>query len=288
MITNKTQLVGLLGASLGHSVSPAMHNRVYREMGLDYLYLPVEVSAENLPLVFNAMKKMNFAGCNVTIPYKEAIIPLLDEVDPVAAKIGAVNTVQFADGKARGFNTDGSGFLCSLQEEGGITVCEKRVLILGSGGAARAIAMTLAAEKAAHITLCNRTSAKAAALAAEINSKVHPCADFISTERMEMEKSAREADLLVNATSIGMLPEITALPCPKSCISPHHIVADIVYNPHQTALLQEARKRGAKVVHGCGMLVWQGVEAFTLFTGKKPAASIMKKEVQRALRKSGV
>ncbi len=280
MITVNTKLVGLLGFPLGHSLSSAMHNRAYQEMGLDYCYLPIEVSGEDLPVVFAAMKKMNFAGCNITIPYKEKIIPLLDELDPLAATIGAVNTVQFNDGKAKGFNTDGSGFLRSLQEEG-FSLCEKKVLIFGSGGAARAIAMTLAEGGAAHITLCNRTKEKAVSLAAEINSKIRPCANAIAMERPELEKYAIEADLLVNATSVGMFPEITALPCPASCIHPHHTVADIVYNPYQTAFLQKAAQKGAKIVHGDGMLIWQGVEAFTIFTGKKPAASSMETGIRK-------
>ncbi len=252
-------------------------------MGLDYYYLPIEVSKEDLTSVFTAIKKMNFAGCNITIPHKVAIIKLLDELDPLAAAIGAVNTVQFKNGKAKGFNTDGEGFLRSLKEEGGITPSGKRFLIFGSGGAARAIAFTLAMEKAAQITLCNRTKEKADALAAEINKGICPCADTIEIEQMTRHKYTAKVDILINATSIGMLPQNSAMPCPETSIYPHHTVMDIVYNPYETAFLQAAEKRGAKIVHGLGMLIWQGVTAFTVFTGKKPIVTFMREEIQQIL-----
>lgn len=252
-------------------------------MGLDYCYLPVEVNAKNLATVFNAIKKMNFAGCNVTLPHKVAIINLLDELDPLAAAIGAVNTVQFRDGKAKGFNTDSEGFLRSLKTEGCITPSGKRFLIFGSGGAARAIAFTLAREKAARITLCNRTEKKAITLAAEINKEIRSCADTISIKRTIASGYAAEADVLINTTSLGMPPKDSAMPCPKSAICSHHTVMDIVYHPYKTAFLQEAEKRGAKIVHGLGMLVWQGAAAFSLFTGKKPAIAAMRKEALQML-----
>ncbi len=283
MITVTTKLVALLGTPLGHSLSPAMHNRVYKEMGLDYYYLPIEVSAENLATVFAAIKKMNFAGCNITIPHKVAIIKLLDELDPLAAAIGAVNTVQFKNGKAKGFNTDGEGFLRSLKEEGGITPAGKRFLIFGSGGAARAIAFTLAMGKAAQITLCNRTKEKADALAAEINNKIRFCADTVEMELLLQGKETIRTDVLVNATNIGMSPQSLTLPCPEAVISCRHTVVDIVYNPHKTAFLREAEKRGARVVHGLGMLIWQGVAAFTIFTGKYPPVTVMREEAEQIL-----
>ncbi len=278
MITITTKLVALLGEPLGHSLSPAMHNRLYKEMGLDFYYLPIEVAADNLEVIFSAMKKMNFAGCNITIPHKVAIIDLLDELDPLAATIGAVNTIQFNNGKAKGFNTDGYGFLRSLEEEGGITPSEKKFLIFGSGGAARAIAMTLAQENAAQILLCNRTKEKASALAADINHKIRCCADVIEMDTATIAKYAAEAEVLINTTSIGMSPNNDLSPCPAACINADHIVADIVYNPHNTTLLRQAAKKGATIVHGLGMLVWQGAAAFTLFTEKEPDITLMRKE----------
>lgn len=281
--TVQTKLVALLGNPLGHSISAAIHNRVYREMGLDYCYLPVEVREQDLATVFAGIKKMNFAGCNVTIPHKIAIIQLLDELDPLAAAIGAVNTVQLRDGKSRGFNTDGTGFLRSLKEEGNLSPEGKNFLLFGCGGASRAIAMTLAAEGAESITLCNRTQNKAMALADEINRTIRPCAHAIPAEEEMQRKHAEKSDVLINATSIGMSPQKEALPCPDQCILPHHIVADIVYNPHTTSFLEKAQKKGAKVVHGLGMLIYQGVDAFALFTGQEASADIMKEEAHRLL-----
>lgn len=282
--TVDTTLVALLGTPLGHSVSPPMHNRVYKEMGMDYCYFPVEVKEEDLGTIFAAMKKMNFAGCNVTIPHKIKIIELLDEMDPLAASIGAVNTVTINDGVSKGFNTDGTGFLRSLKEEGEISPKGKSFLIFGCGGAARAIAMTLAAEGADHITLCNRTEVKALALADEINRKIRPCASAIPKEEEVLLHSAESADVLINSTSIGMHPKEDAFFCQESCILPHHVVVDIVYNPYTTKLLETAQKKGAKIVHGLGMLIYQGAEAFTLFTGRKPIIETMKSEVYRILR----
>ncbi len=277
----ETRLVGLLGSPLGHSLSPRMHNRVFEKLQMDCLYLPIEVSREDLPTVFAAIKKMNFIGCNVTIPHKLEIIDLLDELDPLAQRIGAVNTVQLTNGRAVGYNTDGPGFLRSLAEEAGITPQGRRFLLFGCGGATRAIAITLATEGAAAVTICNRTVGKAERLAEEINSRISRCAQAIAFSDKEQQSAAEEAEIIINTTSIGMSPDREAIPCPPAIISAHHVVADIVYNPPQTTLLSAAEERGAKVVPGLGMLVWQGAAAFEIFTGRKADVAIMKEEVNR-------
>ncbi|MEE4136615.1 MAG: NAD(P)-binding domain-containing protein, partial [Desulforhopalus sp.] len=183
--TVTTRLVILLGKPLGHSVSPAMHNSAFAELGMDYCYLPVEVAAEDLATVFAGLKKMNLAGGNVTVPHKIRIIELLDRLDPLAQSIGAVNTICLEQGQAVGYNTDGYGFLRSLQEVADISPAGERFFLLGAGGAARAIAMTLAAEGAAIIIISNRTAERAEALAEEVNRVIRPCAAMVAAGAQE-------------------------------------------------------------------------------------------------------
>ena len=186
-----TKLVILLGNPLGHSISPPMHNRVFEQLGLDYCYMPVEVTEKNLEKVFSGLTQMNVAGFNVTIPHKINILQYLDELDPLAATIGAVNTITVKDGKTKGYNTDGEGFIRSFAEETKTTVKGKRFFLLGCGGAARAIAMTLAFHDAGKIYLHNRTATKASELADEINRKIRPCAEPVGQSAAESEKDNR-------------------------------------------------------------------------------------------------
>lgn len=281
--TVTTKLIALLGNPLGHSVSPPMHNRVLQKLGLDYCYIPIEVDDDDLEVVFGGLTRMNVAGCNVTIPHKVRIMQYLDELDPVAATIGAVNTICFENGKAKGYNTDGEGFIRSLEEEANLSVKGKRFLILGCGGAARAIGMTLAFKGAAKIYLSNRTVAKAQELANEINTHIRPCSDFLTTDFAQQNKAAQDCDILINTTSLGMHPHEAVTPLDPELIAEDHIVADIVYNPQMTLLLQKAKEKGAAIVPGLGMLVYQGAAAFKLFTGVDPLVDEMSDEVHRLM-----
>ncbi|MDK9705935.1 MAG: shikimate dehydrogenase [Desulforhopalus sp.] len=265
-----TKLVVLLGDPLGHSVSPAMHNRLFEKLGLDYCYMPVQVTPENLRTVFAGLTKMNVAGFNVTIPHKIAIIDYLDALDPLAATIGAVNTICIKDGRTIGYNTDGEGFIRSLHEAAGTIVHGKRVLILGCGGAVRAIAMTLAFQGAEKIVIANRTMAKAEALAAEINTRIGNCAVAIAAEPESQAEAIKSCDILVNGTSIGMYPRQEDSPIDLTLLESHLVVADIVYNPHTTKLLAAAQAKGCRIVHGIGMLIHQGAAGFKLWTGIDP------------------
>ena len=268
--TVKTKLVVLLGLPLGHSVSPAMHNRVFEKLGMDYCYIPVEVSPENLGTVFAGLIKMNVAGFNVTIPHKIRIMSHLDELDPLARAIGAVNTICIKNGKTKGYNTDGEGFVRSLEETAALSVQGKRIFILGCGGAVRAIAMTLAFKGAGKIYICNRTLSKAKSLTEEINEKISDCAEAIERRPETMEPLLQECDVLVNGTQLGMHPNEDASPIDKSLLNKNLIVSDIVYNPLMTKLLKEAQQLGCTVVDGLGMLIYQGAAAFQLWTGVDP------------------
>ncbi len=265
-----TKLIVLLGNPLGHSISPPMHNRVFEKLALDYCYIPVQVTGENLKTVFAGLTRMNVAGLNVTIPHKIAIIDCLDELDPLAQTIGAVNTICIKDGRTKGYNTDGEGFISSLQAEGNISAGNKRIFLIGSGGAARAIAMTLAFHGAAKIFISNRTLAKAEALAKEINEKIRHCATAIDMQSTLQMESIRTCDILVNSTSLGMHPQEDRLPINEKFLHKHLVVADIVYNPRTTRLLAMAAVKGCKIVHGLGMLIYQGGAAFKLWTGIDP------------------
>jgi shikimate dehydrogenase len=270
-----TKLVILLGNPLGHSISPPMHNRVFEKLDINYCYMPVEVSAENLEKVFSGLSRMNVAGFNVTIPHKVGIIKHLDELDPLAATIGAVNTITVINGRTKGYNTDGAGLVRSLEEEANISVKEKQVYIIGCGGAARAIAMTLAFHGVQKIFLKNRTMAKAQELADKINTKIRPCTTVVGASLKDQEEAIAASHVLINATNLGMHPDEDVLPIDEALIMPHLIVVDIVYNPLMTRLLRTAKDKGCSIVPGLGMLIYQGAAAFKLFTGLEPLVDEM-------------
>ena len=273
--TVTTKLVILLGKPLGHSVSPQMHNLAFEKLDLDYCYMPVEVAPADLQTVFNGLTRMNVVGFNVTIPHKINIIKYLDKLDPLAATIGAVNTICVRNGKTIGYNTDGEGFLQSLESEAHITPREKKFFLLGCGGATRAISMTLAHHGAKKIFICNRTLSKAEKLTTEINEKIADCAITVPQNAGNRADILQECDVLINTTSIGMHPKENALPIEESLIGKHLIVADIVYNPLTTQLLKVAKDRGCATVHGLGMLVNQGAAGFRLWTGIEPPVKEM-------------
>ena len=270
-----TKLTGLLGNPLGHSFSPVMHNRAFELLGLNFFYMPIEVTPENLKDVACGISKMNFAGYNVTIPHKIRIMEHLDGIDELARSIGAVNTVTIKDGVTTGHNTDGEGFIRSLETETGTSVKGKTLLVLGTGGAARAVAMALAFKGAERIIICNRTEQKARDLSRDINEKVRPCSEVIPMAPWEIKNAARQADVVINTTSVGMHPEEDRMPLDGEAIPEGIVVCDIIYNPDKTKLLRVAESKGCKIVSGLGMLVYQGAEAFRLWTGTEPPVDEM-------------
>jgi len=221
----------------------------------------------------------------VTIPHKIRIMEFLDQLDPLAETIGAVNTICIMDGRTTGYNTDGEGFIRSLTEETGLSVTGGRFFLLGSGGAARAIAMTLAFKGAQRICICNRTPAKAEALAGEINKKIRPCAEVVEQTVRSQKEKLQDCQVLINTTSLGMHPDENVLPIEGSLLLPHLIVADIVYNPLHTKLLRAADGAGCTTVPGLGMLIYQGAAAFTLWTGVEPIISEMSDAVYSIMEK---
>lgn len=274
-ISNNTKITCLLGYPLGHTFSPDMHNAAFEDRNINCIYLPIEVKPENLDTVVKCIKCLNSVGFNVTKPYKIEIMKYLDEVDDLAYRIGAVNTVVIRDGKLKGYNTDGRGFLRSLEERLSSNIDDKSIFVLGSGGAARAICMILAMENVRKICICNRTYEKAVALSENINKYVPESSTAVPMEYKDMKKAIDKADILINTTSVGMYPNTNESPIDSKLLNEKLTVCDIIYNPPKTKLLIEAEKIGCKTMSGLGMLVYQGVETFELWTGKKAPVDIM-------------
>lgn len=266
----------VFGDPVGHSLSPAMHNAAFEALGMECTYHAFRVSREKLKAALEGAKAMGFGGVNLTVPLKQDALKIMD-ADPLVAAIGAVNTVDFRDGM-KGYNTDGIGAKLSLEEED-VDIRGSEVLIAGAGGAARAIAFQLAKDGAS-VTIANRTAAKAIELAAEASAvgKARGCGFE------NLGSLIRESDVLVNCTILGMRPDTEGTVATARDMHPDLTVFDIVYNPLETRLLREARLAGAKTVTGVMMLVYQGAEAFRIWTGVRPPVDVMKKAVLEGLR----
>jgi len=268
-------LCGIIGDPIEHSMSPAMHNAALEKLGIDYLYLPFRVKELDLGKAIDGMRALNIRGLNVTIPHKVAVMQYLDELDPLAEKIGAVNTIVNDDGFLKGYNTDAAGFLQALLERG-IEPKGKNVVILGAGGAARAISFILA-ERDSNLVMLNRTLNKAKDCAERIAGSFHKEVGILELNMDNLTSALSRADILINTTSVGMSPDTGETPIPAELLSPTLTVYDIVYNPIKTRLLREAEEVGAKTVDGVDMLVWQGALAFEKWTGLKAPVEVMRK-----------
>lgn len=283
VISGATRICGVIADPVEHSVSPAMHNAAFSHMGIDYLYVPFRVEKERLGEAITGMRALNIRGLNVTIPHKVAVIPFLDKLDNLAQRIGAVNTIVNDDGILRGYNTDATGFLQALLEKE-IEPQGKRVVVLGAGGASRAISLILA-ERGSNVTILNRTENKAKEQASRVSQL---CRREVQASKLDRENLAQvldKADILVNATSVGMSSNIEGTLVPADLIQPTLVVFDIVYNPIKTRLLREAEAAGAKTISGIEMLVWQGALAFELWTGVKAPIKLMREEALKVLQK---
>lgn len=256
----------VIGDPVAHSLSPLLHQAMIDQTGAAYRYDVRTVRPEELSAFVRWAKDGGCAGFNVTMPHKEAILPLLDEVDATAASCGAVNTVYIREGRAIGHNTDGTGFLDSLAGQG-FYPQGRTVLLLGAGGAAKAVGHALAAAGAGQIIVCARRSERAAALAAQLPG----CGEGIVLAQDAIQQAAAACDLLVNATPLGMAgsPAFAGLDFLQA-MPPHAVVYDLVYHPRRTALLEAAARQGLRTVGGIDLLIRQAVRAFTFFTGETP------------------
>lgn len=283
LINSKTKLYALIGDPIDHSLSPLMQNTAFRSLGLNCIYLCFRIKAKMLENVVNGIKNFNILGFNVTIPHKVSIIKYLDEVDPLAKNIGAVNTVVNRNGKLIGYNTDGLGALKALEVES-VRLKDKKVVILGAGGASKALSFSIA-PLAKSIVILNRTESKATELASNLRTKFSKNIWGRKLTQINMSKELIDSNILINATSVGMYPQIKECLVNKRLLHSDLVVFDIVYNPLRTRLLREAKKVGAKDVNGLSMLVYQGTLSFEIWTGIKPPVDIMFKVVKKALRR---
>lgn len=273
----------VIGNPIEYSLSPLMHNAALKELGLEreFTYNKMEILKEDLEKFVEEVREGNIGGASVTMPYKEEIIPLLDGLTKETELIQAVNTVYKKNSKVIGHNTDGIGCIRAL-EDAGISIVGKRIVLLGAGGAAKSIAISLALGNIRKILILNRTEEKAEILANSISRKTNVQISSGSLNRLR--SALKDADILINSTSVGMKEKagdqtlVTA-----NLIHSDLVVEDIVYNPIKTKMLEEAEKAGAKIVEGVGMLVHQGAEQFEIFTGRKAPIETMRKTLLVAL-----
>lgn len=267
------QLIALLGQPVTHSKSPQMQNLAFQALELPYRYLAFDVAPQRLKAAISGLKALGFRGANVTIPHKVAILPFLDELTPLARGIGAVNTLCYQDGRLLGDNTDGQGYLASLLEEFPHLQLEKMsVGIAGAGGAARAVAFTLAHHGIGKLYIVNRHLEKGKALADSLREWV----DAEAVPFHQFQKVASKLNLLIHATPVGMSPNTEESLIPVEWLHAEMIVSDLIYNPLETRLLREAKERGALIHNGIGMLVHQGALSFERWTGLKAPVELMR------------
>ncbi|SFA38415.1 shikimate dehydrogenase [Parageobacillus thermantarcticus] len=275
------KVYALFGCPVHHSLSPLMHNDAFQNMNIAARYHAFHVEPEHLKDAISGVRALGISGLNVTIPHKTTVMPLLDDIDPAARRIGAVNTIVNENGRLVGYNTDGPGYVRALEEEVNVNIKEKRILVIGAGGAARGIYFSLADRGAKQIDICNRTVSKAKQLIDECDAAVSSAAYSLN----EAEARLGDYDILINTTSVGMYPHMEEMPISLKNMKEGTIVSDIIYNPFETKWLKEARKRNAIVQNGVGMFVYQGALAFEKWTGIFPDVQRMKKIVIEQLRR---
>ncbi|NYF24955.1 shikimate dehydrogenase [Sporosarcina sp. JAI121] len=267
----------VIGDPIAQSMSPSMHEAWFEENGMDATYIPIQVKSDRLREAVEGLKNLGCSGWNVTVPHKSAIIPFLNQLDPSAERMNAVNTVRvLEDGSLIGYNTDGNGFVRSLEEAYG-TLCKgKKVLVIGAGGAARGIAFALQSAGYGPLFFTNRTLEKAEQLAADLT-------DSTALSMVEAELSLSGFGLVVQTTSVGMNYAQKGMPLNPENVYEGTIVADIIYNPLETEFLTEAHKRGANILNGVGMFVHQGALAFETWTDVRPRTEIMIEKITTTL-----
>ncbi len=278
----KAELVAVLGQPVAENPTGVMQEAAFAASGLNWRYLNLEVPPEQLANAVTGMRALGFKGFNLTIPHKVAVIPHLDALSMEAQLIGAVNTVRCENGRLIGENTDGKGFLRALRQDAGIDPAGKRVALLGAGGAARAIAAEMLLAGAAGLTVLNRGVERGQSMVEHLKQAASGDIGFIPWEGTFLVPS--DADILVNATSVGLYPRGNAMPdISLAAAKQDLLVADVVFNPPVTALLKLARDRALPVLDGLSMLVYQGVIGFELWTGRQAPEVVMKSALRRAL-----
>jgi shikimate dehydrogenase len=277
-----TKLTGLFGYPVEHSLSPSMHNDAFAKLGLNYLYLLFSIEPDNVDQAVAGIRGLGISGINVTIPHKQAVIPHLDQLSEEAELIGAVNTIENKEGTLIGHNTDGRGFIRSLKEETNFVATDKSVLLVGAGGAARAISFQLALEGIEKLFITDLELSKAEDLATEIKDNTD--VEVVTIGQEKIADIIADLDLLVDSTPVGMHPNVDVDPVVGAdLLHQDLIVYDVVYNPQETVLLQAAKRAGATAVSGLGMLLYQGVIAFEIWTGQQAPVDVMREALQAGI-----
>ncbi|MEM7145184.1 MAG: shikimate dehydrogenase [Verrucomicrobiota bacterium] len=283
--------LSVFGAPVAHSLSPQMHNPALETAGIDSQYVRLQIEPDQLADALRLLPQKNFIGTNITIPHKTNALEAMDEVDDLAQRIGAVNTVVIENDTLIGFNSDGPGFLRAIREEFSVDVSDLRIMILGAGGGAgRAVAVQCAVEECERLVLVNRTAEKAQLLADELNQyfddeRVSGPGDRLKAlpwDHDAMKPELDEIDLIVNATSLGMKRTDPDL-LPDSLIQPHHLIYDMVYSPPRTKLISSAHTAGARAANGLSMLLWQGAISFEYWFNREPPVEKMRQGLLDAL-----
>lgn len=280
-IQGTTRLLGLIGYPLKHSKSPHMHNKSFQDLGLDYVYMAFEVQDGHIKEALDSLKTLNAIGGNITMPHKTKIVEYLDDISPEAKIIGSINTIKIDENKkVTGYNTDGKGFVKSL-EENEVKFKGKKIVIAGAGGAAKAIAIQLAYDGVGEIVLFNRTLEKAKIITDNININIPSCkATAKDMNEADLVKEIKDAAVLVNCTSLGMKSTIDQSIISSPVQLPNDIfIADIIYDPDQTRLLKIAKEAGCRYMNGLMMLIWQGAIAFKIWTGVDMPVDLIKEEI---------
>jgi shikimate dehydrogenase len=270
-----TQFCGVIGNPVEHSLSPAIHNAAFQALGVNCVYLAWKV--EVIEDAIRGLRALgNFRGASVTIPHKVAAVPFLDDLEPTARQIGAINTIVAENGRLIGYNTDATGALRALRE-GGVPLAGQRIVMLGSGGAARAIACALAAESGADkLTLLGVDDRERTALASDLRSKTNVAIEDAVLDDNTLGRTIPDAQILIHCTPVGMSPNADATCVPASLLHPGLAVMDIVYNPRATRLLTEAQRAGCKTIPGLDMFLNQAVTQFELWTNRPAPVDVMR------------
>jgi shikimate dehydrogenase len=274
-INVETKFCGIIGNPVEHSLSPAIHNAAFRRLGLNYVYLAWRV--ESIGDAIRGLRALgNFRGASVTIPHKVSAVPFLDEIEPTARQIGAINTIVLEQGRLIGFNTDATGALRALRE-GGATLAGQRIVMMGSGGSARAIAFALAVEsKADTLMLLGVDDKERVALARDLRAKTSVTVEEYSLDERALGRTVPDAQVLIHCTPVGMSPRADATCVPAALLHPGLTVMDVVYNPRETKLLKEAKRSGCKTISGIEMFLNQAVAQFELWTNQSAPVDVMR------------
>lgn len=279
-VQGTTTLAGLIGYPLKHSKSPHMHNTAFEALGLDHVYMAFEVKDGHIKEALEGLKTFNAIGGNITMPHKTKVVEYLDDISPDAKIIGSVNTIKIENGKISGYNTDGRGFVKAL-EENNVEYKGKKIVLVGAGGAAKAVATQLAFDGAGEIVLFNRTLNSAEEIVQNINKNIPSCrAMALEMDEGKLVEEIQDAQVLINCTSLGMKDTIDqAIISSETELPKDLFVADIVYDPDQTKLLKLAEKAGCRYMNGLMMMIWQGAIAFKIWTGKDMPIEYIKSEL---------